>query len=514
MGGCGVSRYGQDGHHREGHYRMTKSTERGKAVAAISAPIIPVILAGGVGNRLWPLSREAYPKQFLSLMGSRSLVQETLLRYADRRQFSAPIIVTNEATRFTLAEQVQEIGQGDATLLLEPAGRGTAPAVALAAMLAVERSPDAIIVVAPSDHAISDLAAFRASLETALVAAQGDQLVTFAVTPQRAETGYGYIKCGEALPDLAGAHRIAAFIEKPDAARAEALVSDGAHFWNSGMFVFRASVYLDELERFAPEIVTAMRSALAGRYQDLGFLRLSAAAFAASPSISIDYAVMERTDRACTVTLDAGWSDIGSWSELWRVAERDTAGNVVSGDVLLRDSRDCLVIGDHGLTTLIGVGNLAVVTTDDAVLVASLDQDQAVREVVAELRRGNRPELAHHRQVRRPWGAYHLLHAGSGFQVKRLTVKPGASLSLQRHRRRAEHWVVVSGTARITRDDEVLTLQPNQSTFMPIGTLHRLENPGSEPLILIEVQSGSYFGEDDIERIEDAYGRTSAAEGR
>ena len=482
-------------------------------MTAKAEPIIPVILAGGVGNRLWPLSREAHPKQFLSLLGSRSLVQETLLRYADRRHFAAPIIVTNEATRFTLAEQVQEIGQGDATLVLEPEGRGTAPAVALAALLAMEQDENAIIVVAPSDHMISDMTAFRASLETALAAARADHLVTFAIVPQRPETGYGYIRRGAALPGLPGAYRIDAFVEKPDAERAELLFKDGGHFWNSGMFVFRARIYLDELRRLAPGIVTAMQAALAERHGDLDFLRLGTDAFAASPANSIDYAVMEHTHRACTVTLAAGWSDIGSWSELWRVAERDAAGNAASGDVLLRDSRDCLVIGEHGLTTLIGVSNLAVVTTDDAVLVANLDQAQAVREIVAELRRGQRSELMHHTQVRRPWGSFHLIQAGDHFQVKRLTVKPGARLSLQRHRRRAEHWVVVSGVAQVTRGDEVLTLLTNQSTFIPIGMLHRLENAGDEPLILIEVQTGDYFGEDDIERLEDAYGRTILSTG-
>ncbi|HEX9449296.1 MAG TPA: mannose-1-phosphate guanylyltransferase/mannose-6-phosphate isomerase, partial [Dongiaceae bacterium] len=325
------------------------------AVGAKERPapqVIPVILAGGVGNRLWPLSREAHPKQFLALLGPRSLVQETLLRYADRRHFAPPIVITNDDTRFILADQVQEIGQGDATLLLEPMGRGTAPAITLAALLAMGQDADAILVVAPSDHVISDVSAFRASLAIALSAAAADHLVTFAVVPLRPETGYGYIQRGAALPGIDGAYRIDAFVEKPDADRARALIQEGSHFWNSGMFVFRARVYLDELRRFMPEIITAMEAALAGRHEDLGFLRIGTDAFAACPAISIDYAVMERTQRACTVTLDAGWSDIGSWSELWRVAECDSAGNATSGDVMLRDSRDCLVIGDHGLTAL------------------------------------------------------------------------------------------------------------------------------------------------------------------
>jgi mannose-1-phosphate guanylyltransferase/mannose-6-phosphate isomerase len=473
--------------------------------------IVPVILAGGVGNRLWPLSRETHPKQFLSLLGSRSLIQETLLRYADRRRFAAPIVVTNDATRFTLLDQVQEIGQDDATLLLEPVGRGTAPAIALAALLAIEQDPNAILVIAPSDHVITDIAAFRASLEVALVAAKADYLVTFAVTPQRAETGYGYIQRGAGLPGIDSAYQIASFVEKPDVDRAMALIADGSHFWNSGMFVFRAALYLSELQRLEPDIVRAARAALDERCIDGGFLRIGVDAFAASPSISIDYAVMERTQRACTVTLDAGWSDIGSWSELLRVAERDANGNAASGDVLMRDSHDCLVVGDHGLTTLIGVNNLAVVTTDDAVLVAALDQVQAVREIVAQLRRDNRSELTHHTQIWRPWGAFRLIHAGAGFQVKRLAVKPGGKLSLQRHRQRAEHWVVVKGIAKVTCDDETLILQPNQSTFIPIGAIHRLENPGSEELVIIEVQSGGYLGEDDIERLDDVYGRATNA---
>lgn len=471
-----------------------------------SLTVIPVILAGGVGNRLWPLSREAYPKQFLNLLGSRSLVQETLLRYADRRRFAAPIIVTNDDTRFTLADQVQEIGITDATLVLEPVGRGTAPAIALAAMLALERDAGAVLIVAPSDHVISDGPALRASLDIALRAAAADRLVTFAVTPQRAETGYGYIRRGAALPEIAGAYQIDAFIEKPDAVRAQALIDAGGHFWNSGMFVFHAALYLDELRRQAPDVLAAVTAALTARREDLGFLRIGDAAFAASPAISIDYAVMERTRRACTVTLDAGWSDIGSWSELWRVAEHDADGNAIHGDVILRDSRNCLVMGEHGLTTLIGVNNLAVVTTDDAVLIAALDRDQDVREIVARLRRDQRGELVHHSKVRRPWGWFRLIQADAGFQLRYLAVKPGARLSLQRHRQRAEHWVVVSGRARVTCGDDVLVLGPNQSTFIPAGSVHRLENPGDETLNLIEVQSGAYLAEDDVERLGDSAG--------
>lgn len=369
--------------------------------------IVPVILAGGAGRRLWPLSRESHPKPFLSLLGQRSLVQETLLRFADRRHFAAPIVVTGEETRFIVSEQLQEIGQSDAMIVLEPASRGTAPAIALAALLAIERDAEALLVVAPSDHVIGDIKAFHASLDIALRAARASFLVTFAVTPRRTETGYGYIQRGTPLTEVKDAYRIGSFIEKPDAYRAEQLIQDGAHFWNSGIFVFRAQAYLDELRLCAPEIVTAMQLALAGRSIDrfgnnLAFLRPAADAFAQCPSNSIDYALMERTQHACTVMLDAGWSDIGSWQELWRVVEKDANGNVIRGDTLLLDSHDCLVMGESGLTTLVGVNRLVVITTEDAVLIAALDRVQNVPDIVAQLHRDGRPEARHHRRIWRP----------------------------------------------------------------------------------------------------------------
>jgi mannose-1-phosphate guanylyltransferase/mannose-1-phosphate guanylyltransferase/mannose-6-phosphate isomerase len=470
-------------------------------------PLIPVILAGGAGNRLWPLSRQEYPKQLIALLGERSLIQDTALRFADRARFSAPLVIANDAIRFNVAEQLQAVGVTPLALVLEPVGRGTAPAVAVAALLAVERDPDAVIIVAPSDHAIRDVAALHRAIDTAVGAAQAGHLVTFSIPPSRPETGYGYIEHGPALGDAAGAFRVATFVEKPPLARAEAMLADGRHFWNSGMFAFRAKDYLSELERFAPAIVAATRAAVAGRGSDLDFVRLATEPFAASPSDSIDYAVMERTDRAATVPLDAGWSDFGAWSELWAISERDTAGNFCRGDVVLEQARNCLVVSDNRLTALVGVENLSVVVTDDAVLVADLGSAQEVKRVVERLKAAGRPEVILHKVVYRPWGYYHNLHDGEGFQVKRLTVKPGARISLQKHFKRSEHWTVVEGTARVTRDGATFLLQANESAYIPLGAAHRLENCGDKPMTLIEVQCGSYLGEDDIVRLDDVYGR-------
>ncbi|HVI87908.1 MAG TPA: mannose-1-phosphate guanylyltransferase/mannose-6-phosphate isomerase [Dongiaceae bacterium] len=483
---------------------------------AVSVPtsdiVIPVILAGGGGNRLWPLSREAHPKQFLPLLGPRSLLQETLLRYADRRIFEPAIIVGSEATHLTLAEQVQAIGQADVSLILEPVARGTAPAIAVAALLAVERSVNAIILVAPSDHAIGDLPAFHRALQTAMAAARLDQLVTFAVMPQRAETGYGYIRCGAPLGELEDVQRIHTFVEKPDAERAQEMIEQGGYFWNSGMFVIRARVYLEELRRLAPEILTAAQNALAGRQGDQTFLWLDHEAFAVSPNISIDHAVMEHTSRSCAVVLEAGWSDVGTWSELWRMASRDAAGNTTSGDVFLHDSRDCLAIGATGLTALVGVSNLAVINTDDAVLVASLDQVQSVREIAAVLRRRNRSELVRHARQEEIWGSRWLVHAEDNFQICCLTVRPGAELPCPDMGRGGEHseddrpdagrrpahvsdetpvrghWLVVSGTARVSCDDEISVLQAQQSISLSPHKRYRLINSGSMPVVVVEVR--------------------------
>lgn len=474
----------------------TLRSQRKPGPAIQSDIVIPVILAGGGGNRLWPLSREAHPKQFLPLLGPRSLLQETLLRYADRRVFDPAIIVGSEATHLTLAEQVQAIGQADVSLILEPLPRGTAPAIAVAALLAVERAADAIIMVAPSDHAIADLAAFHRALHTAMAAAREDQLVAFAVMPQRAETGYGYIRCGAPLADLEDAHRIHTFVEKPNAERAEEMIRQGGYFWNSGMFVTRARVYLDELRRLAPDILIAAQNALAGRQGDQTFLWLDRDAFAASPDISIDHAVMEHTARSCAVVLDAGWSDVGTWSELWRMASRDAAGNTTSGDVVLHDSRDCLAIGATGLTALVGVSNLAVINTDDAVLVASLDQVQSVREIAATLRRKNRSELVRHGRQTESWGSRWLVHAEEAFQIGCLTIKPGAELPQQNDHHIGLHWLVVSGTARIVCGDDIQMLNPHQSLFLPPQSKRRLTNAGSTPLIIVEVRGEAEIAAD------------------
>jgi mannose-1-phosphate guanylyltransferase / mannose-6-phosphate isomerase len=470
-------------------------------------PLIPVILAGGAGNRLWPLSRQEYPKQLIALLGERSLVQDTALRFADRARFSAPLVIANDAIRFSVAEQMQSVGVTPLALVLEPVGRGTAPAVAVAALLALESDPEAMIIVAPSDHAIRDVAALHRAIDTAVAAAQAGFLVTFSIPPARPETGYGYIERGAALAEPAGAFHVASFVEKPPLARAEAMLADGRHFWNSGMFAFRAKDYLAELERFAPAIAAAARGAVAGRGTDLDFLRLATEPFTASPSDSIDYAVMERTDRAATVPLDAGWSDVGAWSELWAISEQDSAGNYSRGDVVLEQARNCLVVSDGRLTALVGVENLSVIVTDDAVLVADLGSSQQLKRVVERLKEAGRDEVILHKVVYRPWGYYHNLHDGEGFQVKRLTVKPGARISLQKHFKRSEHWTVVEGTARVTRDDETFLLQANESTYIPLGAAHRLENCGDKPMTLIEVQCGAYLGEDDIVRLDDVYGR-------
>jgi mannose-1-phosphate guanylyltransferase / mannose-6-phosphate isomerase len=475
-------------------------------------PVIPVILAGGAGNRLWPLSRQEYPKQLIALIGERSLVQDTAMRFADATQFTAPLVIANDAIRFTVGEQLQAVGLKPLSLVLEPVGRGTAPAVAVAALLAKEIHPEAVIVVAPSDHAIRDVPALQAAIETAVAAARQGYLVTFSIQPSKPETGYGYIEHGAAIAEAEGAFRVASFVEKPALAKAEAMLAGGQHYWNSGMFAFRAKDYLAELEKFKPAIAAAARAAVAGRATDLDFVRLALEAFSASPSDSIDYAVMERTERAATVPLDGGWSDVGAWSEVWAISERDGDGNSCRGDVIIEQSKNCLVVSDRQLTALVGVENLSVVVTDDAVLVANLASAQEVKRVVERLKEAKRNEVILHKIVYRPWGFYQNLHEGEGFQVKRLTVKPGGRLSLQKHFKRSEHWTVVEGTARVTVGQEISLLEANESTYIPLGAPHRLENPGDRPVTVIEVQCGAYLGEDDIVRLDDVYGRTPETE--
>lgn len=467
--------------------------------------IIPVILSGGSGTRLWPLSRKNLPKQFLPLTGASSLFQQTVERARGLANVGAPIVVCSEAHRFLVAEQLLEMKAEGASILLEPAPRNTAPAIALAALQALAREPGAILLVLPADHLIGDAESFRQAVSQAVPVAGNGWLVTFGIRPDGPETGFGYIRRGQ---EIEGAFAVEQFVEKPDAATAKRYVDDGAYDWNSGMFVFRASRYMEELERHAPAIAKAARASIGSATADLDFVRIDKAAFIASPEDSIDYAVMEKTDRAAVVPVSCGWSDIGSWAALWSAAEKDAEGNRLEGDVIAIDSRNCLVrSGERRLVATIGLENLVIVDTPDATLIAARDRSQDVKKLVDQLKAANRPEHVFHRKVYRPWGSYDSIDMGERFQVKRIVVKPGAALSLQKHHHRAEHWIVVSGTAEVTRDEEVFLLSENQSTYLPLGSVHRLRNVGKVPLELIEVQSGSYLGEDDIVRLEDVYGR-------
>jgi mannose-1-phosphate guanylyltransferase / mannose-6-phosphate isomerase len=463
----------------------------------------PVLLSGGSGTRLWPLSREGYPKQFLPLVGDETMLQATWRRVADIAG-AAPIVVANEDHRFLVAEQLRQVGAPKPDILLEPMGRNTAPAIALAALQAMHAGEDPLLLVLPSDHVVADANAFRDAVREAAAAAEGGALVTFGILPSAPETGFGYIEAEHAGSD--GVRKVRRFVEKPDGATAQRYLDSGGYYWNSGMFLFRASVLLAELERFRPEIVAACRDAFAAAKRDGDFIRVDREAFARCPSDSIDYAVMENTDAAMVLPVDIGWNDIGSWSALWDVAARDEAGNAHHGDVIAVDSRNSYAYARR-LVALVGVDDLVVVETDDAVLVARKDRVQQVKDVVSQLKAAQRTQAALHREVHRPWGSYDSIDVGDGFQVKRIKVKPGAALSLQSHDKRAEHWIVVRGTARVTRNNDVFELFANQSTYIPIGAKHRLENPGSEMLELIEVQSGAYLGEDDIVRYEDVYGR-------
>ncbi|WP_404324948.1 mannose-1-phosphate guanylyltransferase/mannose-6-phosphate isomerase [Cobetia sp. UIB-001] len=467
--------------------------------------ITPVIMAGGSGSRLWPLSRQLNPKQFLPLTGEGSMLQETLKRL-EPLEHRAPLLICNEEHRFLVAEQVRQQGVSGARILLEPEGRNTAPAIAVAALHAIAEDPNALLLVLAADHLIRDVAKFHESIGHARMLAEQNQLVTFGIVPTHAETGYGYIQRGEGLNDFG--FRVKRFVEKPDIDTAEDYLASGGYYWNSGMFLFSAQSYLEELERFQPAMVEACRAALAGASQDLDFTRLDAEAFKVCPSDSIDYAVMERTERAAVVPLEAGWSDIGSWSALWDVKEHDAQGNACHGDVMLHDSHGLMVHADHRLVATVGVEDLVVVETKDAVLVAHKDRVQEVKKIVERLKSEGRQEHINHREVYRPWGVYDSIDKGDRYQVKCITVKPGAKLSVQMHHHRAEHWVVVSGTAKVTIGDKTQLVSENESTYIPIGQVHALENPGKIPLELIEVQSGSYLGEDDIIRFNDRYGRS------
>lgn len=469
------------------------------------AQLQPVLLSGGSGTRLWPLSREAYPKQFLPLVGENTLLQDTWLRLAGLAQLP-PIAVANEEHRFLLAEQLRQIGSPAPTILLEPVGRNTAPAIATAALQSMRDGGDPLLLVLPSDHAIADAQGFRTAIRHAMPAAQRGALLTFGIVPSGPETGFGYIQAGSNAHDD-DVRQVVRFVEKPDAVTAQGYLDVGGYYWNSGMFLFRASRILEELQKFRPDIVQSARDALLQASRDGDFVRLDRDSFEACASESIDYAVMERTDSAMMLPVDIGWNDVGSWSALWQVSPRDVHGNAHQGEVISVDSRNSFAYARR-LVALVGVDDLVVVETDDAVLVAHKGQVQQVKEVVAKLRHAQRSQAVLHREVHRPWGSYDSIDAGEGFQVKRIKVKPGAKLSLQSHQHRAEHWIVVRGIARVTRNEEVFDLQPNQSTYIPIGARHRLENPGQEILELIEVQSGQYLGEDDIVRYDDVYGRT------
>jgi mannose-1-phosphate guanylyltransferase / mannose-6-phosphate isomerase len=470
--------------------------------------IHPVILSGGSGTRLWPMSRTRYPKQLLSLLGQDSLLQQTVCRVADRQGFAAPLLVANEEHRFIIAEQLREIAAVPRALLLEPVGRNTAPAACIAALALTETESDPLMLVMPSDHTIGDLAAFADAVEGAATAARAGALVSFGITPQRAETGYGYIRRGSELDGAKGVFAVAEFVEKPGPEQAQAYVASGEHSWNSGMFLFPARVYLDELERLRPDIVAACRDALATAQRDSDFVRLGREAFAGCDSDSIDYAVMEHTRRAAVVPVSMGWSDVGSWDALWEMGDKDQHGNSIEGNVVAEDARNCYLRSEAGLVAAIGIEDLVVVSTADAVMVAPRNRTQDVKKLVARLVKDRRDEADALPTVHRPWGTFTSLHNGHRVQVKHIMVKPGGKLSLQMHHHRAEHWVVVQGTARIRRGDQEMMLSEDQSTYIPIGTSHRLENPGKIPLHLIEVQSGSYLGEDDIVRLEDSYGRS------
>lgn len=470
--------------------------------------ILPIIMAGGTGSRLWPLSRSLYPKQFLNIVGENTMIQDTVHRLTNM-DISNPMVICNQEHRFLVAEQLHSIGKcGD--IILEPVGRNTAPAIALAALRATEKGEDPLLLVLAADHVIKEIQHFETAVHGAIGLAEKGNLVTFGIVPDSPETGYGYIERGDVcISNNIGVdnYKVQKFVEKPDQKTAQEYLDTGKYYWNSGMFLFKASRYLEELEKFNPKMLKVCRESMESADKDLDFIRIDEAIFGNCPSDSIDYAVMEKTDSAVVIPLDAKWSDIGSWSAILDVSEKDENGNSVSGDVISHDSRNCLVLGEDRLISILGLENIVVVDTKDAILVADKNKVQNVKHIVDELKSSNRDEWKIHREVYRPWGKYDSIDVGSRYQVKRITVKPGAKLSVQKHHHRAEHWVVVSGTASVTNGDNTFLVTENESTYIPIGQIHALENPGKVPLELIEVQTGSYLGEDDIVRLEDNYGR-------
>ena len=468
--------------------------------------VFPVILSGGSGSRLWPLSRKALPKQLLALVGSRTMIQETVSR-ALGEGFAAPIVISNQEHRFMIAEQLRAAGINDAKIILEPAGRNTAPAAAVAVLKVMEDDPDGLLLLMPSDHVILDQKAFLAAVSIAAKAARTGALVTFGIKPSAPETGYGYIKSAAELEGVPGAFAVERFVEKPDRATAQNYLAAGGYYWNSGMFLFSAKSFLKEMERLEPAMLGFCRDAITHAHRDMDFIRLGEVAFLACPSQSIDYAIMEHVPNAAVVPVEMGWSDVGSWQSLWDISPRNAEGNTILGDVVTEKAVNSYIRSEGPLVAVVGVENLVVVATKDAVLVSHRDATQDVKKIVAQLESQSRDHHMHHAVVHRPWGSYESVDTGDRFQVKRIIVKPGAKLSLQMHHHRAEHWIVVSGAARVTCDGKEFLLQENESTFIPLGAKHRLENPGKVPLHLIEVQSGAYLGEDDIERFEDTYGR-------
>ena len=462
--------------------------------------MVPVILSGGSGTRMWPYSRSMYPKQFLPLIDEKSMLQETILRL---KGDANPIIVCNENHRFVVAEQLRSVNIDVHSILLEPVARNTAPAISLAALQILEKGQDDVMLVLPADHVILNQKALLSALNTAEKKAKEGGLVTFGIVPTYAETGYGYIRAG----DGDSSRKINEFLEKPDSSVAQRYIDSGDYFWNSGMFMFKASTYLNAIEQFSPNIFNACKKAMLLKKEDLDFVRVDEESFSACPSDSIDYAVMEKTESGVMVPLDAGWSDVGSWASLWSVCNKDEAGNAVRGDVLLEKTSNCYVQSEDKLIATVGLNDTVIVQTDDTILVAAKDQVQEVKRIVARLEQQGRPETKLHRKVYRPWGSYDSIDSGERFQVKRIVVKPGAKLSLQMHHHRSEHWVVVSGTAEVVNGDKKILLKENESTYIPLGVTHSLSNPGTIPLEIIEVQSGSYLGEDDIVRFEDVYGR-------